>query len=197
LAKEKRNPLITIGAVSAVAAVAIFVLTTRSPNATSDTAQVAEVSEQAETTAKDAPKPAGQQKNEAPAAPVASEPAAAQTATGTLTITCKPQCINVRMGDEMLGPGPLLKKPFPAGTHRLTLIRQGMSPSVVEVDILAGQHVSRSFNLTAPASGPAAAPAPKPETPEPEPQVEDDPYENEKLPVAPGETPPPPLPVAP
>lgn len=193
---RKRNPLIMIGGLAAVAAVVIFVVTSQRPNTSAEVSGAT-----AEPVQSAAPQPSNAARAEpAPAAPSTADaalPAAASSGapagaeTGTITVICKPQCINVRLGDESMGPSPLLKKELPAGTHRLTLVRKGMSNSVVEVEVPAGEHVSRSFNLTpdataaaapSPASPTPAPPRPAPvETaapaPQPEPQVVEDPYE--------------------
>ncbi len=186
--RRKANSVVTIGVLAAVGAVVIFAITQRGTDAAPQDSPVDVASAAIERT----PAPTPQQ----PAASgdalasdtqqsASATSVAASEAVGTLSITCQPQCTNVRMGDKMLGPTPLLKKTLPAGKHRLTLVRLGMSPSIVEVEILADRHVTRSFNLSAPAPTPAA-----------EPKVVDDPYEDEVLPVAPGEVAPPPAPPA-
>ncbi len=199
IASVGRRPsaALKVGALAAVVAVAAIIVTTRSPrdDAASVEAAAAHADAERPPPSPAEPRPGHGSQASAPVAEPSARPepsgaAEAPVASGHLSILCSPQCISVRLGETLLGPSPLLRREVPAGSHRLTLVRQGMPPSAVDIEIPAGDHVSRSFSLTSDATAaPGLGPSVRPSAPPPS----DDPYADEALPVAPGETPPPPL----
>jgi hypothetical protein len=136
---------------------------------------------EATTSAASAPAPAPEPAAPPPREPVRSAAPVASVAPvqsavsppvepATLSIICKPQCVQVKVDDDPIGPTPVLNREIPAGKHRISLQLAGQAPTFIELELKPGEHVSRTFSL-----GPVAAPAPV-ATPAPA-QPIDDPYE--------------------
>ncbi len=183
--RRASGTIVTVLGLAAVAGVILFIVSTRSSTTTETTAAPAA----SQTTAPAEAAPSAEPADSAPPAVSSTAPEEeVPKDMGKLTVLCSPDCLDIKIGDESLGKSPLTRHALPAGKHQVTLVRTGMSPSTVEVEIGKDQHVTRSFDLVVPSmSNRSPPPAP----------AEIDPYEDEALPAAPGERLPPPLPVNP
>jgi serine/threonine-protein kinase len=56
---------------------------------------------------------------------------------GFLTVVCSPACDSVVVKGRNLGPSPVMKAPFPAGTYPVVLKRNGSPPKATSVTITA------------------------------------------------------------
>jgi serine/threonine-protein kinase len=180
--------LVTAGAaIAVVAGLGVFLFSGKR-----DDGEVAQAPAASASPAQAAPRSA--EPKPAPAPPPAAPPAVDTAASApaaepaSISIICKPQCVQVRIDDEPIGPTPILKREVPAGKHRIGLQLAGATPTFIELELKPGEHVSRTFSL-GPAASAAPATAPSP-TPAPQP-VPEDPYGDEQLPRAPGESAPP------
>jgi serine/threonine-protein kinase len=167
--RRRASKFVMMGGLAAVAGVIVFVVVTKQGT---PAGQATPAPQTSVNTPSAPPAPAEVPTTLEPSSsaqgPASEEPAS--QAMGALSVICSPDCIDITLHGKSLGPSPLKEHPVPAGTQKITLVRKGMSPSEVEIEIGKDEHVTRSFTMTIP-DWPSA-------TPPPQPPLEIDPYED-------------------